>query len=575
MADVKIIDPLTSKNPVVTDDTRRLIQKLIKRDPKLTAALVDCRCIEDVLENRVLKAASSINLESKFLQGTTIDDLSKENITITEMYSGGSRAHQLKYLPKGRLEAMEEYTQRIQMTPWLPKTPGLMNDRQGAIFSSPPTLKGDAAEDFEDFWKSATADGDSGIEFCSKISKLFQADGYCAIFVNKSLLPEDIESGAEVSQLEKEEKNLDAPQLVLYEAEQILWYECDSKGLKWIKTIESKTQRDDWDSEDQKIEIVRVFDRVNIRTWTITNRETVDGPVTVPHGFKSGVPVVLASPNCGASLYGSAQADIACTRLRSDLMWILFQAACPLLTYNTNKTASELEEWKRSPSRYVVLDNGKGLMEAETMAYVQLDPIGIDRLIAVIEKTENEAAVQAGQDNPGAIETPSSASGISVAWQFKTGEERTLFILTHALTHTLKKVLNLVAELLEVDEDEIDIEFNVDFSEFGSAKDETDALSEGLQIAEKYGLELLIQEMLKQWVEHNYPNIDDKNKEQILKDIESKVSDTLDSIEQDKQNQLNVQMASAQSGDENNIQNNSKNKLNVRNSKDTKDQEDK
>ncbi len=431
--------------------SRSLIDQLLWVKPAIQAAWARAQIIDDVLNDRIKTEKTSTTLNSS----------------------------ELKYLPRGSMESEAEYTKRVGMTPWYPKTPQILRDRQGALFSDPPELTGDDKDEYKDFEKSATTDGESLLRCEDKVSRCMQAQGFCAIMVDRQKLPEDAKARAEtISEAEVKQRGLGKQVLVMYNSTQIYDFEMGTKGLKSIKLVETSMERKSILEEPKKVITVRVIDDTTVTSYRIEQEGTekkITGTEVASHQFKNAdgsprIPVVLASPYTGddgigrPQLLGCAEADVSSTQLLSDIRYLLFVYANPILTLSTDRDPDDLKKFVSGVSRYIPLKNGNGQQEPEKLEFTQLDPIGINLLITMYERFQQEVDAQAGKDAPGAITQPlNEQSGISRAWQFKTGQERVLYMITRELQEVFDQLLDIVAVDMGRDPEKIGIMFNDDF----------------------------------------------------------------------------------------------------------------
>jgi hypothetical protein len=381
------------------------------------------------------------------------------------------------------------------MTPIFIKTPGIRNDRLGALFSDPPEIeyqkvddKEEISEDektkLEEFFESSTSNGEAFMSVVARAASAIQQYPLCAIFIDRAPMDEDtkarVDAGA-VSVAEAEQKRLGMPQLVLYCGSEIYDLERDTIGLKWIKVVEVTHEKPAWDSDPITVYTVRVIDRSTIKSWRIEQTKdgnTVKALPEVPHKFvdeygEPTIPVVLANAfpdgSCDfgrPSLLGPARADVAATQILSDIRWILFIVGNPLLVGKFNDVESGLTRINTNVSRYIPLENAKGTQDAESLEFIALDPAGLNLLIEMWHYFRQEAEAQGGKDAPGAVHEPlgsQQASGISKAWTFKTGQERLLFLLTRELEHAFDRVLDLVCIAFGIDPELVNIRFNTKF----------------------------------------------------------------------------------------------------------------
>ncbi len=466
----------------------KLIDELLRRNEALTRAMSRCAIIDDVLNDCVLDKKSGNGLQ---------------------------------YLPKGKMEPESEYKQRVSMTPWFPKTPSILNDRQGALFSSPPKLCGDSTDQLKEFEKCATSLKETVQLVAIKSAALAQRHGLCAVLIDKAPLPEDVLArDGVVSVEEKAKRKLDYPQLAIYELAQILDFDADSDGLLWVKTVETTSRRSGWNAPIEDVATVRIHGRLLTTSYEIVDKKTVKKLGEKAHGW-TAVPIVFCAPQKGSdgigrpSLLGSAQADVSATRLLSDVIWCLFIAGQPLLTLKTNRSDDELAKMTAGVTRYIPLRNSRGTEDAEALEYVQLDVAGIETQIAMYERFVQESSAQAGKDAPGAVTQPVEQSGISRAWQFKTGQERILFLITRELGECFNRVLEFVSEALGAEKGSTKLEFNEDFASEVDQTKEVEFTDKALGIADRYELKTLRAELLKSFVGATCPELSEEARSKI------------------------------------------------------------
>jgi hypothetical protein len=175
----------------------------------------------------------------------------------------------------------------------------------------------------------------------------------------------------------------------------------------------------------------------------------------------------------------------------------------------------ELEKFVMSASRYQPLQNAKGTQEAENLEFLQLDATGLQLQIQMWERFQSECEAQGGKDAPGAISKPvDEQSGISKAWQFKTGQERVLYLITRELQHVFGHVLELCCEVIKVDPNTVAFEFEDDF-DVQAPTDEVTVATEFLALAS--GCATLRAEVLKRLTRKVYPDLPN------MKEIEGEI----------------------------------------------------
>lgn len=527
-------------------EDKELIEALLKRQPRLRAALAESEIVDDVICRR-LKMRTKKSASDSSAYDTSLENLPESSVLQTQ---------ELAYLPKGKAELPEEYQKRIGMTPQFFETPGILKDRQGAMFSSPPEIEGESSEDLDDFWEDATLKHGSGEAVAASVSAKMQRRGLCAIFVDRAPLPADVEEKLQdggVSEAEREARNLGRPILAVYSAEQVLWIEEGQDGLNWIKVVEAELVAADWRGKPKLVQTVRIIDRQNVTSYQIEDGKRVSAPKTISHEMKLNgepvVPVAVAAPfsdddGCPRSvLQGSAEADVAATQILSDLRWSLFLLGNPILTFKTDKDDSELKTFNTNSSRYIPLKLGNLNQDGESLEFIKLDPTGIEFLIGMHDRFVMKAREQAGQDAPGATTQPTEQSGISRAWQFKTGEERVLFLLTTELKRVFDTVLQLVAEMTGGDPGAVSIKFNNRFENIGGPKETVEVSEKMLSIAERYGAQDLAVVAVMRAVSAAYPSLDEKTLESIENQIKAKKTADVQAEKQAQQETKDKQFA--------------------------------
>ena len=421
---------------------------------------------------------------------------------------GGNAGWRSPYLPKGRLEPESEYSTRIELTPFFPQTPQILASRLGALFKTKMQVEfaiddcGLTIDDcrgqvdganqssianrqasmrgrLERFLKEAGRRHASFEDIAVQAAYLAQVHGFCAALLDRDPLPEDVVRGRDaratagedaggttrgdagatnISAAEAAARNLGRSYLALYAAPNILDWDFGSDGrLAWVKFGEEELWRPRWDAPPELHRVYRIVDRETIAVYRARRDSAGDWRVLaeppVAHGFRDRVPVVFLHPFAADDGIGrpilqrAAEADVAATRVLSDLVWDLFLLGNPILTLKTNRRDEDLARIGLGATRYIPLRNGQpGIENPEELAFVQLDATGIELLF----RAHGLFAAQAQRSAEGAeAAVPREQAGVALAWRFKTGEERVLFLLARALEPFLSACLELAAEALD------------------------------------------------------------------------------------------------------------------------------
>ena len=383
------------------------------------------------------------------------------------------------YFPKGRLEAANEYSLRVELTPFFPQTPQILASRLGALFKNrlPIEFSGDDAGQPQDNALEGLNDCGMNMQRClkeagrrhvsfediaSQAACLSQSHGFCAALLDRDPLPADALDRAP-SQAEASARNLGRPYLALYAASDTLDWEYGSDGrLAWVKFGEREITRSSWDAPGVEELVYRIVDREAIHVYRARRDGLGDWKIftepPVPHSFADRVPVVFVHPFPGPDGIGrpllrrAAESDVAAARVLSDLVWDLFVLGNPILTLKTSRREDELARLGLGATRYIPLRNGvPGHENPESLEFVQLDPTGIELLFRAHALFASHAQSNPGSDGADDAAIPTTQSGVAHAWRFKTGEERVLFMLSRALEPFLNECLELAAIALNED----------------------------------------------------------------------------------------------------------------------------
>lgn len=433
-------------------DNEELAKKLIARRNDLKTILDDTQVVEDVLANNIKHTEPAKLTVGVFNSKAAATERGSSTMEIN--YSS------CKYLPRNANENPSEYATRLSMTPTFTETPSILQSRLGSMFKKPPTV--DVPDEMDDFIESATLKGATLVDVITDVFKYSQIHGYCGVLVDRAA---NDKAGEEVSKPDADKLN--KPILAFYTAKQILDFDTDDSGLKWVKLCETYYDAPDWKTERQEVKRIRIVDSEKIEIWEVRqNKDTLKLVAvligSIPHDAGK-VPFFLFNPapaedGVGRSvLRGCAEADISAVRTFSELTWLLHMM-CPLLTFSTNKSEDEIGVIGLGASRYIALQAGPA-DQKEELKFVQLDPTAVDKLSLQYEKLVAKAREQADRINTGSITSSTEQSGISKAWTFKTAEERILFLFGHHMEEVFNKILDLVAQYLEIDKATVTLKF--------------------------------------------------------------------------------------------------------------------
>ena len=424
-----------------------------------------------------------------------------------------------RYIPKHSVESFDEYQKRLEMTPFFPETPGILQSRQGALFRKPPEVC--LPEELSLLLARATCNGQSLLDVIVKISEMCQIGGFAGICADRECLPCDVDPD-KISLQEAHERGLGRVILAPYAAHQIRDWKADDKGLRWVKIVETHDGDTNWDEASKEVHTVRVVDREAINIWTVRRRKNGEfkagGPRRIPHGARDAaknpvVPFRMFNPfpardGLGRSnLRASAEADVAATRMLSDLLFFLHMMA-PILTLTTSRKASEIDAIGLGVSYLNVLQSRTDSTDAEKLAFVQLDPIAADRLSAMYDKLCLKARQQASKSADVGVAGPIEQSGISKAWTFKTGEERVLFLLSINLQEGFQWILDLASRMSGAGEHAASIKFPPSYDITG-IPEQVAIAGQAMPILDQYHMRTAASHMMRTLARHVMGNATD------------------------------------------------------------------
>lgn len=235
----KVFSSVPSASSVVKKRIMDLAQKLLSRRSDVEAIVSENKIVEDVLSGR----SAIISRTSRKNSGAGISpalelpfgiDSSPDFAPVT----GGPALQVLesRYIPKHAMESFDEYSKRLEMTPFFAETPGILQSRQGALFRKPPDVN--APPELSEFMKRATVNGMSWLDVVVKLSEQCQVGGFAGLLVDREILPSDVRDRA-VTQAEVSARGLGRVIVAPFSAHQIRDWASDRHGLVWVKLVSS------------------------------------------------------------------------------------------------------------------------------------------------------------------------------------------------------------------------------------------------------------------------------------------------------------------------------------------------
>ena len=474
--------------------------KLLSRRSDLEDIVSENKIVEDVLAGRSAIVTRTSRKGDAFKPDLKLPFDIEASPNFAPVAGGPAlQVAESRYIPKHSVESYDEYARRLEITPFFAETPGILQSRQGALFRKPPDVH--VPEPLQKFITCATVNAMSFLDVVVKLSEQCQVGGFAGLLVDREILPADVRDRA-VTQAEVDARGLGRVIVAPFAAHQIRDWASDRHGLVWVKLVELHDNYDaQWDGHKRDIYTVRVVDRINITVWDVEKKKGGDycvaDPVVIAHGAtdSAGRPVVPfrlfhpfpARDGIGRSnLRASADADVAATRVLSDLLWFMHIMA-PILVLTTTREKSEIANIGLGASYLNVLQGAQNGAPEEKLAYVQLDATAADKLAGMYEKLCQKAREQANKSADAGVAGPVHQSGISKAWTFKTGEERVLFLLSICLQEGLQWSLELAARMSGVDATKCAIGFPQNYDITG-VPEQIAVTEQALPLLTEYGL---------------------------------------------------------------------------------------
>jgi hypothetical protein len=491
------------------------------QNPRVTTGLGFSQLVKDVFAKRVVGG-----------QGAPPPPPSGVTLSAWQVHQQQTQGH---YLPQGAKEPNEDYKKRLSITPFLPESPEVLNSRRGALFESPPKM--DMPDSLKEFVQKATARGEPLMTVIARVHERLEIAGWCGLLVHRLPAPEEARQRNEAGTLTAPEAaQLNRPVVTMYRDRRILDYEFDMHGLTKVRLLESTRIL----GEETTEVVIRVIDALNVTDYKITERKgqvvsieetllphgaTVDGRPALPFVFASS-PLQIEDddvdprdPVAFPLLYGGCVADIAATRLGSDIRWCLFVLGQPILTLKSLRDEKELKNVALGVGRYFHLRAARGDEEGEALEFVQLDSTGLELQIAAYEADTKRAKELGGKGGDAALQVPVTESGVSRAWRFKTGEERLLFLLANRLQEVFERVLDLVAGYSGIASDKVSIQFHTDFSEDASPSEIVDLEGKVMPTWEKYRCATPLRLALLRLFKRLYPSANETDEQEFIIEI--------------------------------------------------------
>lgn len=370
------------------------------------------------------------------------------------------------HLPRGSLEPWTEYATRIGLTPFFPVTPRIVQDRRGAMFASAPIVE--VADDIEEALKGIGARGQDFMAILDWLAVRDYTHGLIAVVVDFRSPPADVRErrakGIEISQQEVEDRKLNRPVLGLYPDRQVLDFQysrADGK-LEWVKLCEVYYDRSGYDGKSgARVELYRVIDRKTITTLEVRKvdgQEKIVNEASINHDAidENGnpeCPVVLVTNSFMAGEIPDApaaqcvEADLAAARLRSDYLWNLYIHGNEQLTlYTGSDDPLRAEKIAMGASRYHTLrmPNPNNGDPGENLTYLQHDLSAVAALDTALKEMEDKAHELAAHTSPSNSSQPMIQSGVAKAWDYKTGEEKSLREHIGIMEFYAKEILRMI-----------------------------------------------------------------------------------------------------------------------------------
>lgn len=448
-------------------DDQELIKSLEIVNPQIRAKEPVWLDIDDVLDKTLTRRSH----EEKTLERVPMP---KPDGIGMDFHFRATTQQEFEHLPRGSLEPWSEYAKRVRLTPFFPETPRIVASRRGVMFANEPKL--DVNKDVRPFLQNIGPRKQTYSELLDLLSTRILSYAIAAVLVDFRPLPDDVrervKNGEAISEGEVENRNLNKPVLGIFREREILDFEYDSVDgrLKWMKFREMHLEREDgngWMTKGRTVKVFKIVDRMNITRYDVKPNdngvEEITSVTVMAHGAQDingepEVPVVFINPFGTPRDLGdppiqlSVEADLAAARVGSDVHWNLYVHGNPQLVFATDDPDDDdrMVTIGLGVNRYVAIRtaNQARQQEAENLSYLQLDATGLEILMEMQEKLRAKANELASNTTPNATTEPVSMSGVAKAWDFKTGEEKTLHELVMSMEKASDEILKMVTRQL-------------------------------------------------------------------------------------------------------------------------------
>lgn len=431
------------------------------------------------------------------------------------------------FLPKAEFELQKNYECRLSLSQFLGVSETAIDQLLGAVIGDGPNVESSAA--MEDFRGNVDGAGTTLTEFIESPAREAVGMGISYVIVNG---PNDLgEADGIENRAQEEAAGLARAFLREAKAEDVWDWGLDDNGeLEWAKVVEYVHDSDGYDSERRYFLQVSVYDREILTVWrreVEPDGKPKDGSdfdeVEIPnprHGLGE-VPVYpIYGKRCGPMMGDSlikatARADIAAFNDESWSAMARYRHANPLL-----KLFSKEDPKKLFTGTVLRLDPS---LEEEA-SYVELSNSSFDARESAIERFRRYAVGASGM-NPSAIPdaatSTSGESGIAQRVRFTHTQKKHIDAFGRKLRASLLRVLEAAEKWVSASNVE---GVTLTFKSSHETTEPADLLREAKDVTTVGDSPTLIGRIITEYVRHRFDNVEDKEAEAIVQEIQASLS---------------------------------------------------
>lgn len=355
----------------------------------------------------------------------------------------------------GYKEHGEDFKRRVELSPWKPKSIEILEAFLGALSHADATHQVDTESETENpetkqnkSEPTVLTDHRGTRKWVEEFFRALAATSRVAALVSPALA--ETMDGREPTPEEKgkvEKKHA----VFIYSGGAILdWKHDEDGGLLFIKLAEYFDARQDWRSDEKGMDhaeryliFTKTDGKVEGVSYNIINEQVRLDPnqPELPAGLDR-IPVEAVIDEVPGIVPMISEMDLSAIRIKSDLRWDMYLHSHPQLVMTTpHRKKRQGENIPIGAGKFIALDAGDKENPAETLAYL-VPQTAVQQQLAEEYNAEMQEIRQTIGIELG--EGVQEASGVSIAWRFRTGMERHLVKYAEILQLVENRMMQIV-----------------------------------------------------------------------------------------------------------------------------------